>query len=155
MLLTTRICKTWKETLPDKTLHCLSVKILVTEVGEIVRICNTGYRNRIRIFSFSKRANIKPGTRIFYFLSLPFPIVHGSITLSSSKNSSNRFYICSFTERETSNPIKYPVLHIVKLQPKPRAKARSWLCFPPVKITTIIKTKTTPPPHKLSKKEKT
>ena len=36
-------------------------------------------------------------------------------------------------------------IFFVKLQPKPKAKARSWLCFPPVTITTITITTTITP----------
>ena len=44
-------------------------------------------------------------------------LVQGSSTLCSSKNSSTRFYICSFTEGEDSNSVLYPVLHILTIFP--------------------------------------
>ena len=44
-------------------------------------------------------------------------LVQGSSTLCSSKNSSTRFYICSFTEIEDSNSVLYPVLHILTIFP--------------------------------------
>ena len=53
-------------------------------------------------------------TNSIYLLSC---LQHGKSTLSSIKNSSTRFYICSFTERENSNPVLYPVLHIVPIIP--------------------------------------
>ena len=46
-----------------------------------------------------------------------YQIVQGSSTLCSSKNSSTRFYICSFTEREDSNSVLYPILHILTIFP--------------------------------------
>ena len=44
-------------------------------------------------------------------------VVQGSSILCWSKNSSTRFYICSFTEREDSNFVLYPILHILTIFP--------------------------------------
>ena len=44
-------------------------------------------------------------------------LVQGASTLSSSKNPSTRFYICSFIEREDSNSVLYPVLYILTIFP--------------------------------------